>query len=206
MSTTSRWVRASRWAVTGGVFASGLLFGLGTPAANASTAPRTVSATYSCSTVVLGSTHTFVSPIAISGKTPTSVAPGAKVSMTGFQAKVTIPSSLVSTAESYGVTYFNGNIKTWYVNATDSKNKSVNAAGTGITIPKTNLPKPAANVTITVPAAAKTIGTWTAGTTAGAMTFTDGGLIFTLNDNLGVALTVTCSPKPAATISKTTVT
>jgi hypothetical protein len=37
------------------------------------------------------------------------------------------------------------------------------------------------------------------------MTFTDGILKFTLNDNLGVAVPVACTPKPAVTLAKTTV-
>ena len=209
MGSTSRWARARRWALAGSAVAGSLALAAGVAPAGASVSrlvgKTTVAATYACSTVVLGTTHTFTSPIAITGTFPTTVKPGGSVSMTGFQAKVTIPSTLVATAEQYGVTWFSGHISTWYINSTDAKVKSVNAAGsTGIVIPKLTLPKPAASISVKVPAIAKTVGPWIA-VAAGTMTFTDGGLHFTLADNLGVSLTVNCSPHPAVTLGHTTV-
>ena len=201
---TTRWGRARIWAVAAAGASTGLVLAAGAGPAGA-VAPRvTVNATYSCTATVLGSAHTFTSPISIASVAPAKVAPGAAVKLTGFQSKVTIPASLVSTAESYGVTYVSASGFTWYIHATDAKVANVNA-GVGLSIPKTNLPKPAKNVTVAVPAVAKTVGTWTAGT-AGTMTFTDSTLKFTLNDNLGVAVPVSCVPKPAIVLAKTIVT
>jgi hypothetical protein len=164
---------------------------------------HSVSATYTCVATVLGSGHTFTSPITLSGTTPATVAPGASVTMTGFQSKVTIPASLIQSAEGYGVTWVSGSSFSWTINATDALVKGKNA-GRGLSIPKTNLPTPAAAVTVTLPVTPKSVGPWTAGT-AGKMTFTDGHLKFTLNDNVGVSVPVSCSPKPAVTLSTTTV-
>lgn len=206
---TTRWGRARTWAVAGAGAATGLVLAIGAGPAGAVAPRATVSATYACTTTVLGQTETFTSPIKITGSTPAGpVAPGALVKMTGFYSKVTIPKTLVAKAESYGVTWISGKITTWTINATHATAKSKNAAGsTGIAIPKRTLPKPAAAVTIRVPGgtATRTVGPWTAAAGAGTMTFTDGTLKFTLNDNLGVSLTVTCNPHPAVTISKTTV-
>lgn len=164
---------------------------------------HSVSATYSCTATVLGSAHTFTSAITLSGTTPATVAPGAYVKMTGFQSKVTIPASLISMAEKYGVKWVSGTSFSWMINATDATVKAKNA-GKGLAIPQTNLPTPAADVTVTLPSSPKSVGSWIA-SAAGTMTFTDGHLKFTLNDNLGVSVPVSCNPKPAVTLSKTTV-
>jgi hypothetical protein len=206
---TTRWGRARTWAVAGAGAATGLVLVLGAAPAGAVAPRATVSATYACTTTVLGQTETFTSPISITGKTVAGpVAPGTLVKMTGFYSKVTIPQSLVAKAESYGVTWVSGKITSWSINASHATTKTKNAAGsTGLAIPQTNLPNPAAAVTIRVPSGTttKTVGPWTAAAGAGTMVFTDGTLKFTLNDNLGVSLSVTCSPHPAITISKTTV-
>jgi hypothetical protein len=203
---STRWGRARTFAVAGAAAATGLVLAVGAGPAGAA-APRTVhsvATTYSCSATVLGSAHTFTSSITLSGTVPASVAaPGDKVSMTGFQSKVTIPASLVSTAETYGVTWVSAGGFVWYIRATDAKVAPVNA-GSGLSIPQTTLPKPAANVTVTVPKTAKTVGPWTS-SAKGTMVFTDGILKFTLNDNLGLSVPISCTPKPAVTLGKTTV-
>ena len=152
---------------------------------------------------VKASGHTFTLAASIAGKTPAKAASMTTVKMTGFQAEITIPASLIQVLEQSGMTWISGSAFTFDINASDAVTKSKNA-GTGLSIPKTSLAKPAANFTFTVPATAKTVGPWTAAA-KGTMVFTDGKLKFTLNDNLGSAVPVSCSPKPAVTLSKTTV-
>lgn len=203
---TTRWGRARTWAVAGTGAATGLVLAISAGPAGA-VAPRTiqrsVSATYSCTATIFGSPHSFTSPISMSGKTPTTVKPGVKVSMTGFQSKVTIPKSLVQTAESDGVTSISASAFTWDLKATDAKVATVNA-GPGISLASTPLPNPAANLVVTLPKAAKTVSGWVA-VKAGTMTITDSTLKFTLNDNFNVAVPVSCTPHPAVTLAKTTV-
>lgn len=190
-----------------GVLVGGALAGPGYALASHGTAPHAaaprVTATYSCKATVLGSPHTFASPSRMAGKTPVTVAPGAVVKMTGFQAQVTIPSAIVALFEKSGMTWISGSSVTLDLNASDAKTATVNA-GKGLAIPQTSLPKPAANVTIALPTTAKTVGSWTP-VAAGTMTFTDGIIKTALNDNVGKTVPVSCTPKPAVTLSKTTV-
>lgn len=201
MGIASRWGRARTAVVASGALASGLMLALGAAPAGASTTPHATSVSYTCGDSITSTK--FTSPISITATPTKTVAPGKTTSLTGFQVSVTIPESVVSEAESFGITWVDGTIKTFDINATDAKTAAVNAAGKGITLPKTTLPKPAKAVSMKVPAKAITVGTWTA-KAKGTMTYSSGNLDFTLNDSLGVAVTVTCTAAKN-TIGKTTV-
>jgi len=125
------------------------------------------------------------------------------VSMRHFQSKLTLPEGFIALLQAAGATWISWSVSPWYISATDATPKSL-TVGKGLSIPKTTLPKPAASMTFTLPASSKTVGPWHA-VSKGTMTFTDGRLKFTLNDNLGVAVPANCSPKPAVTMSATTV-
>jgi hypothetical protein len=175
---------------------------LGFTAAPAVAASPHVAATYKCSIPGVG---TVTSSATVVGKSPASVKPGAKVSMTGYQTTVSIPGSALDTAYSYGVRTITAKVTVLYINSTDAKSRSVNVAKTPIsfktvTLRASNNPP----LTLHVPAKPATEGTWTA-SSKGTMTFSTGSSTISLATNLGT-FTATCSPSPAATISKTTVT
>jgi hypothetical protein len=161
-----------------------------------------VTATYKCSIPAIG---TITSSAKVVGKSPASVAPGAKVSVTGYQTTVSIPGSALNTAYSYGVRTITAKVTILYINATDAKSRSINVAKTPISFPTVTL-KASNNpaLALHIPTKAATEGTWTA-SSKGTMTFSTGSASISLASNLGT-FTATCSPSPAATISKTTVT
>jgi hypothetical protein len=202
MASTSRWVRARTWAVVAVGAASALPLVFGAAPAGAATG-RKVSVTYSCTaSVPIVGNETFSSPIAVSGKTPASVAPGGAVKMTGFQSSVTISSSFVNEAISYGITSISGKITTFDILATDAKSATVNAAKKAITIPSTKLVENEA-LTLTLPKTAITIGSWTA-SKKGKMTFTSGKVAFSLVTSLAT-VPVSCTASKPPAISTTTV-
>lgn len=172
---------------------------VGVPSAGA--LARSVAAPYSCSTQVLGMTHTLSLPMSVSGATPAKVAPGAKVTMSGWQLTVTVPASLVNEFLRYGVNTLSGRLTNFTIASTNSTG-AVNAAGKGIPLPHSPL-QANTPVTVKLPSTPKAIGTWTAGT-AGTMTFRTGKALLTFS-GLGAPVPVTCLPKPSTTISHTTV-
>lgn len=159
-------------------------------------AVRNVAVTYACSTS-LGTTLT--APAAVTGATPAKIAPGSKVSMTGFQAKVTIPASFVTElVDLLGLKNLSGELATFNIVSTN-KASTVNAAGKGIKFGPLALTS-GKGLTIGLPAKPTTVGSWTAGT-KGTMTFRPGKLEMTANVQ-GTPLSLTC--KPGHTVLSTT--
>ena len=199
-SGRSNFHTGATWAVSAIVLAIGVVLALGAAPASAA-----VSATYTCTASLPSGVHSFTSPITISAHTPASVeGPGATVKMTNFEITVTIPQEIIEAALRDGVTWFSGKFTTFYIDATDAKTATRfnMAGGQGITIPKTNLPNPAQNLTLMLHS--KTVGTWTA-SQKGTMIFTNGDIRFTLNENFAIPIAVSGSPSPAVTVSKTIV-
>lgn len=169
------------------------------PAAAAS--PRTVSAKYSCTASVPGSTLSYSGSIQFSGSTPTTVVPGGTVAMSGFQVHVTIPGTLVDEALKFGDA-ISGTGTVIDVNATDAVKKTVNAAGKGIVIPTTKLVANKA-ITVSLPAKAISVGSWTA-SASGVMKFKTGKVVLAMMAGTS-KVSLTCSAKPPATINTTAV-
>jgi hypothetical protein len=210
MRITSRWGRARTTAVAGAALASGLLVVVGATApagaaAAASTSPR-VSATYSCSaTIPVVGTETWTGAITVLGSAPATAAPGGAVSLTGWQAQVTIPASLVDEAAKYASS-IGGKLASFKISATDSKVKTVNAAGKGgIKIPTTAITTSSGALTFNLPATPKTVKGWTA-VKKGTMTFKTGNVVLdltaaTIIGNESVTATCTATPTTLATTS-----
>jgi hypothetical protein len=157
-----------------------------------------VSATYSCkSSLGISSWSADVT-----GTTPGSVTPGTPVSMTGFQATVTIPASLVDELITKGATAVTMEATVLDVNSTDAKPKTVNSARSHIKFGPVKLYEGMPAV-FPLPQYPITIGTWTAGS-KGTMVFTAGSaeLILTASK---LTVKATCKPSSHTTISTTTV-
>jgi hypothetical protein len=183
MRITSRWGRARTMAVAGAAVASGLLVAVGAAvpagAAVASASPR-VAAKYACSaTLPIVGKKSWTGTITVLGSAPKTAAPGAAVGLSGWQAQVTIPKSLVDEAAKYASS-IGGKLATFTINATDSKVKGINAAGKGITIPTTKITTSSGNLTFKLPATPISVKGWTA-VSKGTMTFTTGNAVLDLS-------------------------
>jgi hypothetical protein len=172
-------------------------------------------ATYSCKVVVLGMNEgTFDLTMTFDGDTPSSAAASSSISMTEFQVTAVLSGATVNAIMADGVKSFSGSATTVDVVATNSTSAStstVNAvptAGASFTIPSITL---VANepVTVRLPTATATIGTWTAVPSGpSTMSFTTGDIDLDLTFNVGFSVsgTMTCTPpSPAPTISTTNV-
>lgn len=168
-------------------------------AATALPAAASVPATYVCTTNVTGP-QTFKASIH-AVPSASSYKPGAAVSLSGFQVVLTIPSSLVSLVESFGITSVSGVVTTFTVATTDAAPASLNVAGKGFAVPTTKLPKVPSSVSVKFPAQPATIKGWKAGTVPGTITFRTGQVVLTVSDNLGDTLPVICTPKPSALLA-----
>jgi hypothetical protein len=157
----------------------------------------TVKATYSCTTSLSRRARHW--PVAESGSTPPKVTPGTKVSMTGWQAQVTIPASVVNELIGNGITAVTMEATTFDINATDAKPGTVNAANPPISYGPVTLGKGMPALFL-IPQNPITIGTWTALKT-GTMTFTAGNAKLTLTDS---KTTVDATCKPGKTVLATT--
>jgi hypothetical protein len=207
MGITSRWGRARTVAVAGGAVASGLLLLAGAAPAGASASavsPRVV-AKYSCSaTIPVVGKKSWAGTITVLGTATKTVAPGGAVSVSGWQAQVTIPKSLVDEAGAYASS-IGGKLTTFNISATDSKTKTINAAGKGITIPTTKISKTSPALTFKLPATPTTVKGWTA-VSKGTMTFTTGNAVLNLTaatiiGNESVVATCIATPATLTTTS-----
>jgi hypothetical protein len=165
----------------------------------------TVTATYSCSASTPVGPVTYSGAADFAGTTRAKVAPGANVSMTKFQASMTIPGSLLDEAYSYGVRTISGKVTTFDLTATDATTGTVDAPKKPVSIGKVTL-RSSDNPPITakIPAKPATIKGWVAAA-AGTMAFSPGNATIDLKSNLG-SLTAQCSPvSPVPAISTTTV-
>jgi hypothetical protein len=186
-------------ALVGTVSVASVAFALSPASASA------VTATYSCSASTPVGPVTYSGPADFAGTTPTKVAPGAAVSLTKFQATMTIPGSLLDEAYSYGVRTISAKVTAFDVNATDATPGTVDAPKKPVNVGKVTL-KPSDNppIDVKIPLKAATIKGWVA-STAGTMAFSPGAATFDLKSNLG-SLSAQCSPtSPVPSISSTTV-
>jgi|GEM_PF-5128627 hypothetical protein len=168
-------------------------------ATNAGAIKPSVNANYSCTASALGRS---IWSAVVTGTTPGSVPHGGKVSMSGFQATVTIPGSIVNKLIGMGITAVTMEATVLDVNSTDAKPTTVNAAKKPFSFGPVTLQKNMGAVFF-LPPTPITIGTWTA-LKAGTMVFTTGNVKLVLTSSKA-PVKVTCSPKPSVTLSTTTV-
>lgn len=170
--------------------------------AGATVQRATTTGTYTCTGSALGQSFTYTGTVAISGTFPASVKPSTAFTMTGFQTKVTIPAATVNQILAYTST-ISGRVSTFDIKAS-SGTTTVNAAGKGISIPTTTLHSNTP-LTLTLPKAPVTVTGFKSGPSAGTITFSTGKIGITISV-LGISVSVSCTPKPVATLGHTTVT
>jgi hypothetical protein len=159
--------------------------------------PSTVTVVYTCKLPISRRARHW--PVAESGATPPKVTHGTKVSMTGWQAQVTIPASVVNELIGNGLTAVTMEATTFDINATDAKPGTVNAAYPPISYGPVTLEKGVPALFL-IPQNPITIGTWTA-LKPGTMTFTAGNAKLTLTDS---KTTVDATCKPGKSVLATT--
>lgn len=162
---------------------------------------NTVSAPYTCKASSHGGT--FHWSVEIEGVTASYVAPGGKVTMTGFQWGIQLSPKYVNKLISQGIGSGRMQSKALYINATDAKAKTVNAAYPPIESSDVTLEENTPAV-FTLPTYPITIGTWVAAK-PGTMNFTSGVAQLTLVSDSSKTVPLQCKPSPAKTISTTTV-
>jgi hypothetical protein len=186
-------------AFAGTMSVASLAFGIGPASAS------TVSATYSCSAATPVGQVTYSGTADFTGTTPATVAPGTTVSMTGFQASMSVPGSLLDEAYGYGVRTATAKVTAFDIDATDATPGTLDAVKKPITVGHLKLLS-SGNPTLNgrVPAKAAKIKGWVAGK-AGTMSFSPGNAAIDFKSNLG-SLAVQCTPSaPVPAISTTTV-
>jgi hypothetical protein len=164
--------------------------------------PR-ASTTYSCTATVPvsgGETITYSRPITVHGNAPRTAAPNSKVSLTGVEFKLTIPARVINQVIRLSKKV-SADVTTLDIVSTN-RPATVNVAGKGIVISPLTLVSDA-TLTLQLPNPPTTVGPWTAGS-AGPMSFRTGNVALTLTA-AGKKVPVSCHPKPAVTISTTTV-
>jgi hypothetical protein len=172
----------------------------GPAAGAAAAATHTVSVQYECTVPTLG---TSVGAMDISGSTPARVTPGSAVTFSGFALHASLPASLVDDLWNEGVRTLWGTLGTFDLQATDSTPATVNAAGTGITIPRLHLTQ-GQSLNLSVPARPIAVHGFKA-KHKGSMQFSPGPVATTIDTNLVSGLAVTCTPTVEVLLATTTV-
>lgn len=192
-------VRLTRWrasTATAFVFASAL--GLGAVTSPTAAGAAATSAPYRCTTT----TTTLQFPVAIAGSTRKSVAPGAKVVLSGLQASITIPAVAVNLISLTGGRSASGKVTAVDIRATDATPATVNAAAAPIAFGPYTLVK-GRPLLIKFPAAPISVGGWVA-RAKGTMTFTASMVVLTINIGT-LPIVASCVPTAPDPITSVTV-
>jgi hypothetical protein len=196
----------SRIALTVALAGSASLALAGTPAfASSPLTSTSVTTSYTCTAVTPKGTYSYSGTAAFTGTTPASVAVGASVVVSGFQASVTIPGSVLDEVYSDGLRSITAGVSAFDINATDANMPTVNIVKKLLKVGHlTLLPSGNPSLNVNIPRKAATgVGGWVA-STAGTMTFTPGNATFQFKTHAG-SLSVQCAPSSPAPISTTTV-
>jgi hypothetical protein len=198
--------RTTRTALAVAMIGSALLVATGIPASASSLPARTsVAASYGCSATTPIGTFSYTGEVTFTGTTPAAVAIGATVAMTGFQATVSVPGSILDEAYSDGVRTVTATVTAFDINATDADTQSVDVVTKPVTVGHTKLaPSGNPSLSVDIPRKPSKVGAWVAGA-KGMMSFSPGDATIHFKTNLG-SLSVQCSPDPPApSLSTTTV-
>jgi hypothetical protein len=187
---------------------TGLAFG-GFSAATVSAAPHqptnSVVDSYSCSVSTPEGTFPYSASATFTGSTPAAVPVGATVLIGGFQARVSVPGSVLDEAYGYGVRTIAASVTAFDVTATDATVATVNIAKRAVKVGHARLaPSGNPSLAVNIPRIAAKVGSWVA-STKGTMVFSPGDATLHFKTNLG-SLNVQCSPSPPnSALSTTTV-
>jgi hypothetical protein len=193
--------------ITPALAATGLLTIAFVAPASASSTPRdeSTSASYTCSATTPKGTFSYSGSVTFAGTTPSTVAVGATVPVTGFQAHLSVPGSVVDEVASYGVRSISASVTAFDITATDAATASVDVVKKAVNVGHTTLSASGnAAIEVSVPRRPAKVGGWVASST-GTMDFAPGSATLHFKTNLG-SLNVGCTPgSPVSPISTTTV-
>jgi hypothetical protein len=201
MSISSRSLRAGLALGLAGFVAATTV---STAGAATTTSTRAVAASYSCKVAKLDKTYTFAAKF--TGDTPATVSAGSTVNMTHLRAQLTFPAAMLQyLAKDLKATFVSGEVQNVYVVAgTQSKGLSNGFSFTRFTISATSK-----GHTVAAPSepVGETVGPFTAGAAGSKLTFTTGQILLNIHtDSTQLSgADITCTAKPAATISTTSV-
>jgi len=202
MSISSRSFRAA--AATLGLMGFVGATTVSTAAATTTSSPRVVAVSYSCRIAKLDKSYTFTAKV--NGTTPASVKAGSTVSMTHLRVELTFPAVMLQyLAKDLGATFVSGEVQNVNVDAgTQSK-----GLANGVSFPKFSISATSKAHTVDAPAVqvGATVGPFTAGAAGSKLTFTTGTIPLSIHTDSAElsGADLTCSAKPVATISTTSV-
>jgi hypothetical protein len=180
---------------------------LGGSPASASTHQKSdsVDAPYGCSVSTPKGTFSYSGTATFTGTTPADASVGATVSISGFQANVSVPGSILDEAYGYGVRSIVTVVTAFDINATDAATPTVNVANKPVKVGHMQLASSGnPSLSVNVPRKPAKVGSWVA-SAIGTMVFSPGNATLHFKTNLG-SLNVQCSPSPGdSSISTTTV-
>jgi hypothetical protein len=180
---------------------AGLAFAEGPASAVTS---NSVSAPYTCTAATPKGTFSYSGSASFSGTTPATVAVGTTVVMSGFQAEVSVPGSVLDEAYQEGVRSITAGVSAFDITSTDANTPTVNVVKKLVVIGHTTLaPSNNPTLNVAIPHKAAKVGSWVA-SQQGTMTFTPGSATFEFKTHAG-SLSVQCAPSSPAPISTTTV-
>jgi hypothetical protein len=163
-----------------------------------------VATSYSCTVSTPKGTLSFSGPVTFTGTTPANVAVGTTVSITGFQASVSVPGSVLNEAYSYGVRTISASVAAFDITASDADVPNVDIANKTVNVGHMSLGSSNPSLNARIPRKPAKVGVWVANQ-GGTMVFSPGDATFRFKTNLG-SLNVPCSPgTPVPPISTTTV-
>jgi hypothetical protein len=179
-------------------------FAYGAPAFGSSHAKSAaVTASYSCSASTPVGTQSYTGTASFTGTTPGSVAVGASVLITGFQASVSVPGSLLNEAYGYGVRSITTTVTAFDVSATDATTATIDVPKKPVNVGHLKLASSGnPSITISIPRKAAKVGSWIA-SQKGTMVFSPGPATIHFKTNLG-SLTVQCTPGSQGSVLSTT--
>jgi hypothetical protein len=159
---------------------------------------------FNCSAVTPLGTLSGSGTASFSGTTPAHARVGGTVVMSGFQATLTIPGSVLDQLYQAGVHSLTAGVSAFDISATDATDPTVNVVNKLVKVGHLTL-KASDNATLTIdiPRKAATVGSWVA-SQAGTMTFTPGSATVEFKAKAG-SLSAQCTPTAPTAISTTTV-
>ena len=159
---------------------------------------------FSCSAATPLGTLSGSGTASFSGTTPAHVSVGATVVMSGFQATLTIPGSVLDELYQAGVHSLTAGVSAFDITSTDATVPTENVVKKLVKVGHLTLQaSDNATLTIHIPRKAATVGSWVA-SQAGTMTFTPGSATVEFKAKAG-SLSAQCTPSAPTPISSTTV-
>jgi len=182
---------------------AGLAFAGGTASASSAQSGASVTTPFTCSAATPKGTLSGSGTASFSGTTPASVNVGDTVKISGFQAVLTIPGSVLDDLYQEGVHSMTAGVSAFDITSTDATTPTVNVVQKLVKLGHIALEASNnATLVLNIPKKAATVGGWVA-SAAGTMTFTPGTATVEFKAKTGIlsGQCTTSSPLPISTTS-----